>query len=95
MCRSIPIAQRLVLSVRRPGWQSQYSPTLAAQSARDGRYADLIGWIAANLDQPLGVETLAEQAGETTRSFHRNFTSVVGDTPARYVMARRLDHARI
>ena len=89
------IAQRLVLSVRRPGWQSQYSPTLAAQGARDGRYADLIGWIAANLDQPLGVETLAEQAGESARSFHRNFTSAVGDTPARYVMMRRLDHARI
>jgi transcriptional regulator GlxA family with amidase domain len=89
------VAQRLVLSVRRPGWQSQYSPTLAAQGARDGRYSDLIGWIAAHLDQPLGVETLAEQAGESTRSFHRNFTAAVGATPARYVMTRRLDHARI
>ena len=88
------VAQRLVLSVRRPGWQSQYSPALAAQGTRDGRYADVIAWIAINLADDLCVDRLAERAGESPRSFHRNFTTVVGDTPARYVMSQRLDHAR-
>ena len=88
------VAQRLVLSVRRPGWQSQYSPALAAQGTRDGRYANVIAWIAINLADDLCVDRLAERAGESPRSFHRNFTTVVGDTPARYVMSQRLDHAR-
>jgi transcriptional regulator GlxA family with amidase domain len=88
------VAQRLVLSVRRPGWQSQYSPALAAQGARDGRYAELIAWISAHTEHDLGVERLAERAGETVRSFHRNFTAAVGETPAHYVATQRLNRAR-
>jgi transcriptional regulator GlxA family with amidase domain len=88
------VAQRLVLSVRRPGWQSQYSAALSAQGTRDGRYADVIAWIAANLAGDLSVEQLADRAGESERSFHRNFTEAVGETPARYVMTQRLNHAR-
>ena len=88
------IAQRLILSVRRPGWQSQFSPALAAQSAQGGHYADLIAWIALNLDQPLGVEMLADRAGETVRSFHRNFARATGKSPAAYVTAQKLALAR-
>lgn len=86
------IAQRLVLSARRPGWQSQFSPALAAPG---GRYADLIAWIGDNIDMPLSVEMLAERACETLRSFHRNFTSATGSTPAHYVMRMRIDRARM
>jgi transcriptional regulator GlxA family with amidase domain len=89
------VAQRLVVSVRRPGWQSQFSPTLAAQGNRDGRYADLIAWIVQNLAKPLGVEVLAEQAGESVRSFQRNFTAISGHPPARFVAMQRLEQARI
>jgi transcriptional regulator GlxA family with amidase domain len=85
------IAQRLVLSARRPGWQSQFSPTLAAQG---GRYADLIDWIGTNIAKPLPVETLAERAGESLRSFHRNFTAATGSTPAQFVTRCRIDRAR-
>lgn len=85
------IAQRLVLSARRPGWQSQFSPILAAQG---GRYADLIDWISANIEQPLNVETLAERAGESLRSFHRNFAAATGSTPAQFITRHRIDRAR-
>jgi transcriptional regulator GlxA family with amidase domain len=85
------IAQRLVLSARRPGWQSQFSPMLAIQG---GRYADLIDWISANIGQPLNVETLAERAGETLRSFHRNFTAATGSTPAQFITRCRVHRAR-
>jgi transcriptional regulator GlxA family with amidase domain len=88
------VAQRLVLSIRRPGWQSQFSPMLAAQNGRDGRYADLIAWIAGQLDQPMSVEDLAERAGETLRSFHRNFTEATGSTPAQFVNRNRIARAR-
>jgi transcriptional regulator GlxA family with amidase domain len=88
------VAQRLVLSFRRPGWQSQFSPMLAAQSGRDGRYADLVTWIAGHLDQPMSVEALAERAGETLRSFHRNFSEATGATPAQFVNRNRIARAR-
>lgn len=88
------IAQRLVLSVRRPGTQSQFSPLIAAQAGREGRYRDLVGWIALNLDKPLGVEALADRAGETLRSFHRNFADATGQPPASFVTGLRLDRAR-
>lgn len=88
------IAQRLVLSVRRPGWQSQFSAMLGAQAGRQGRYADLVAWIAHNLHARLDVETLAARAGETLRSFHRNFTAATGKSPASFVARQRIDHAR-
>lgn len=85
------IAQRLVLSTRRPGWQSQFSPMLAIQG---GRYADLIDWISANIAQPLPVEALAQRAGESLRNFHRNFTSANGTTPAQFITRYRVERAR-
>ncbi len=88
------IARRLVLSVRRPGHQSQFSPMLDAQAKAGGDYAELIGYIAANLEKPLDVETLAAKAGEAPRSFHRHFTTATGKTPAAFVAAARLDQAR-
>jgi transcriptional regulator GlxA family with amidase domain len=88
------IAQRLVLSVRRPGWQSQFSPALAAQGGSDDRYRDLIAWLATTLDAPIGVEDMAARSGETLRSFHRNFARITGMPPAAYLARHRLDHAR-
>lgn len=88
------IARRLVLSVRRPGNQSQYSPLLRAQTKAAGRYVDLVGYIAANLDRKLDVEALAARVRETPRSFHRNFREAMGKTPAAFVTAARLDRAR-
>ncbi len=85
------IAQRLVLSLRRPGWQSQFSPALAVEG---GRYAELIEWIDANIARAVPVETLAHQAGESVRSFHRNFTVATGSTPAQFVARHRVDRAR-
>ncbi|BBE36012.1 GlxA family transcriptional regulator [Sphingosinicella microcystinivorans] len=88
------IARRLVLSVRRPGNQSQYSPLLRAQAKAAGRYADLVGYIAANLGRKLDVEALSARVRETPRSFHRNFREATGKTPAAFVTAARLDRAR-
>ena len=86
------VARRLVLYARRPGHQSQFSPLLDAQAAGD--YADLIDWIGGNLAADLDVEALAARAGQSVRSFHRRFTAATGKTPAAFVEARRLEHAR-
>lgn len=89
------VAKRLVLYARRPGHQSQFSPVLQAQAKADSPFADLIGWIHANLDAPLDVPTLAARAGLTERTFHRRFVAATGETPARFVELARLDAARL
>jgi len=89
------VAKRLVLYARRPGFQSQFSPLLLAQVRAESPFADLIGWIQANLSAPLDVPTLAARAGLSERTFHRRFVAATGETPARFVEAARLDAARM
>ena len=89
------VAKRLILYARRPGYQSQFSPVLQAQVRGDSPFAELIGWIQANLDAPLDVPSLAERAGLSERSFHRKFVAATGETPARFVETVRLDTARL
>lgn len=89
------MAKRLVLYARRPGHQSQFSPLLRAQARADSPFADLIGWIQANLAATLDVPALAARAGMSERSFHGKFTAAAGDTPARFVETARLDAARM
>ncbi|WP_284734841.1 GlxA family transcriptional regulator [Sphingosinicella terrae] len=89
------IAKRLVLYVRRPGYQSQFSALLAAQEKADGPVADLLVWVQANLGAALDVPSLAARACLSERTFHRRFVAATGDTPARYIESVRLDAARI
>jgi transcriptional regulator GlxA family with amidase domain len=89
------VAKRLVLYARRPGYQSQFSPLLQAQVKADSPFADLIGWIQANLDASLDVQMLAARAGLTERTFYRKFLAATDETPARFVEMARLDAARM
>ena len=88
------IARHFVLYARRPGYQSQFSPLLQAQTAAEAPFAALIDWMQAHLDDPLDVPALARRAGLTERSFYRKFTEATGKTPAHFVEALRLDAAR-
>ncbi len=88
------IARHFVLYARRPGYQSQFSPLLQAQSAAEAPFAELIDWMHAHLDEPLDVPSLARRAGLTERSFYRKFTEATGKTPAHFVEGLRLDAAR-
>lgn len=88
------VAKRLVLYVRRPGNQSQFSPLLRAQRTAEQPFADLLNWVHLNLDQKLDVPTLAARAGFSERSFFRKFTEIMKETPARLVESIRLDTAR-
>jgi transcriptional regulator GlxA family with amidase domain len=88
------IARRLVLYARRPGYQSQFSPVLAAQANANSSFSALLDWILAHIAERLDVPRLAERAGMSPRNFHRRFTEAMGETPARFVETLRLDHAR-
>jgi len=88
------IARHFVLYARRPGYQSQFSPLLQAQSEAEAPFARLVEWMQTHLDRPLDVPTLARRAGLTERSFYRKFTEATGKTPAQFVERLRLDAAR-
>lgn len=90
---AMQVAKRLVVFVKRPGTQSQFSVPLAVQTATDGAFAGLHEWIAGNLAADLRVERLADRAGMSPRSFARAYAARIGRTPARTVEAMRLEAA--
>jgi transcriptional regulator GlxA family with amidase domain len=89
------VARELVVFVKRPGGQTQFSTQLRWRLPERDPLRDLQSWIADNLRGDLGVEALAERAGMSTRTFARAFTREIGLTPAAYVEAVRLEAARV
>ena len=88
-------ARMLVVFLKRPGGQSQFSATLALQSADPSKFGGLHDWMRQNLTADLRVERLAERAGMAPRSFARLYVARVGQTPAKSVENLRLDAARL
>ncbi|GAA1087730.1 GlxA family transcriptional regulator [Nocardiopsis composta] len=88
------VARYLVMYLRRPGGQAQFSAVLAAQEARRPPVRELQHWIAANPGADLSVEALAGRAGLSPRQFARVFAEEVGVTPGRFVEGVRLEAAR-
>jgi transcriptional regulator GlxA family with amidase domain len=91
---ALEIARNLVVFLRRPGSQSQFSNALTLQKADREPMRELQAWIPNNLSKPLTVEELADKARMSPRNFARVFTKQVGTTPARFVMNLRVDAAR-
>ncbi|CAG9001081.1 MAG: HTH-type transcriptional activator RhaS [Candidatus Celerinatantimonas neptuna] len=88
------VAQDLVMFLRRPGGQSQFSRYLLTQAQNPGPIRELQNWIAQHLDSDLSVNNLANHVSMSPRNFTRIFTRETGITPAKYVEKVRLDEAR-
>ncbi|MFM0729090.1 helix-turn-helix domain-containing protein [Paraburkholderia sediminicola] len=86
-------ARRLVVFMKRPGGQSQFSAALAAQASAGGPFEALHSWMATHLGNDLSVERLAERAQMSPRTFARRYVDEVGRTPAKTVSAFRLEAA--
>ncbi|ORM57539.1 AraC family transcriptional regulator [Pantoea rodasii] len=87
------IAQDMVMYLRRPGGQMQFS-RYPLQPTGTGPINQLQSWIRANLAEDLSVEKLAEQVAMSPRNFTRVFTRETGASPARFVAEARLAAAR-
>lgn len=88
------VAQDLVMYLRRPGGQLQFSRYHLRQAANTGPIGQLQDWLLDNLAEDLSVEKLAERVAMSPRNFTRVFTRETGVTPARYVEEARLAAAR-
>lgn len=86
------VAAQLVLYARRPGFQSQWSDALLAQTD-DDPLAPTIAWARAHL-RGLDVPRLARQAGLSVRTLHRRCGATLGTTPAKLIERLRVEHAR-
>ena len=90
---ALAVAQELVMFLKRPGGQSQFSRHLAAQQ-RDDVFGTLELWVLEHLDADLSVERLARRASMSPRHFARLFKQRLGTTPAAYVRRLRVEEAR-
>ncbi len=88
------IAQDMVMYLRRPGGQMQFSRFHLQTPSGIGPIGELQRWIRANLAEDLSVEKLAEHVAMSPRNFTRVFTRETGAPPARYVAEARLAAAR-
>jgi transcriptional regulator GlxA family with amidase domain len=91
---ALTVARWLVMYLRRPGGQSQFSVQLAGQIAERDGVRDVQTWIGDHLGADLSVAALARRADMSPRNFARVFRREVGRTPAGYVEAQRVETAR-
>jgi transcriptional regulator GlxA family with amidase domain len=91
---ALQIARHLVLFLRRPGNQSQFSATLSAQEPTREPLREVQRHVVEHPADDLSVEGLAARACMSPRNFARAFAAETGTTPARYVERVRLEAAR-
>ena len=91
---ALAVARELVLFLRRPGGQAQFSAQLAVQMAEREPLRELQAHILEHPEADLSVEALSRRAGMSPRNFARVFMREVGATPARFVASARVETAR-
>lgn len=90
---ALEVARTLVVFLKRPGGQAQFSTTLFFQNETE-RFSELYAWITDNLTADLSISALATFSCMSERSFVRHFLKDTGITPAKAVQQLRLEAAR-
>jgi transcriptional regulator GlxA family with amidase domain len=91
---ALRVARSLVVFLKRPGGQSQFSTHLQAQFSSVPAIRKAQEWALAHLPEDLSVKTLAGHVRMSERNFRRLFVDELGETPREYVERIRLDEAR-
>jgi transcriptional regulator GlxA family with amidase domain len=87
------VARNLVVFMKRPGGQSQFSAPLQSQTI-EGPLGSILAWIVENPCEDLRTEALAERANMSLRNFFRAFETATGTSPADWVEMARTETAR-
>jgi class 3 adenylate cyclase len=91
---ALTVAQYLVVFVKRPGGQSQFSAYSPTEASRRPDFRDLQAWIMGHPTEDLRVKVLADRMDMSPRNFARMFLSETRMTPAKFVEMARIDAAR-
>jgi transcriptional regulator GlxA family with amidase domain len=90
---ALAVARYLVVFLKRPGGQAQFSAALALQASED-KFGALHEWMSGHLADNLSLSVLADQARMSERSFSRHYAEATGRTPARAIERLRVEGAR-
>jgi transcriptional regulator GlxA family with amidase domain len=90
---ALAVARYLVVFLKRPGGQAQFSAALSLQAAED-KFGALHDWINRHLAEDISLPVLADRAGMSERSFSRHYAVATGLTPSRAVERLRVEAAR-
>jgi len=88
------IAGTMVVFLRRPGGQNQFSIFLQAEATNRPDIRELQAFILANPKEDHAVERLASRLNMSPRNFARQFLAESGMTPAKFVEHARVEAAR-
>ena len=91
---ALSVARDLVVYLKRPGGQTQYSEPLQFQINAGDRFADLAFWMLSHLREDLSLDAMAKRVSLSPRHFARRFKQTFHRTPAEFVQNLRLDEAR-
>jgi transcriptional regulator GlxA family with amidase domain len=91
---ALDVAREMVIYLRRPGGQSQFSAALSFQKSNRQAFRELEHWDLDHLDSDLSVDLLSRRSAMSPRNFSRAFTREIGITPARFVEYLRVEAAR-
>lgn len=91
---ALRIAQMMVVFLRRPAGQSQFSATLQAQIRESQPLSDLLAWLPDHLRRDLSIDSLARRTAMSSRNFARLFKQKVGKSPGKHIEDLRLEAAR-
>jgi transcriptional regulator GlxA family with amidase domain len=91
---ALSVARGMVLFLKRPGGQSQFSAELRRQMQDErGRFDDLHAWIRGHLEGDLRISALADRARMSPRNFARVYVKETGENPAKTVERIRIEAA--
>lgn len=92
--QALGVARMMVVFLKRPGGQSQFSGYLVSEATSHPDLRALQMWIMEHPAEDLCVEALAERMAMSPRNFARVFQEETGMTPAKFVEKTRIDAAR-
>lgn len=90
---ALSVAKRMVLFLKRPGGQRQFSSELLAQSAPEGVTGQLTAWLRPRLKQEVDVEQMAAACALSVRTLHRKLKQESDVTPAQLMARMRMELA--
>jgi transcriptional regulator GlxA family with amidase domain len=91
---ALQVARKLILHLKRPGYQSQFTKVLEIHRLENSIGGKLYAWMIKRLDEDLSIEHLAQHSNMSVRNFARVFQKETGITPAKFVEQVRVEVAR-
>ena len=90
---ALGVAKQLVLYLKRPGGQNQFSTILSSQVEETSALHEVVSWIGSHYMESMSVNNLADKAAMSLRNFSRRFTEETGYSPAKFIERVRIEQA--